>query len=292
VGLSQEAVRYRINSLIKIGVIKSFLTILDISKIGFTFYKILIKLHNIDEPKLKNIITSLKENKAISWLATLEGDYHLGIVVKAKNIWELNITLENIDKDFSHYISKRVFSVNLFGEYLDRNYLLDTKRINKNIISYTTESNKEKTDSKDLDIIKELTRDGRINAVDIAKKLKISPDTVLQRKKRLEKEGIITRYSIVLDHNKLNQTHYKVLIYLNDFSPQKISDFVNFCKTKEQIVYIIKALGEWNYELDIEVKTLETFRQTMMELTNRFSDIIKDYSSLIVREIHKYNYYP
>ena len=90
----------------------------------------------------------------------------------------------------------------------------------------------------------------------------------------------------------MNQIHYKILIYLNDFSPEKILKFMNFCKSKDRIVYIIKALGDWNYELDLEVQDLEEYRKLMMELTSKFSDIIQNYDTLTIREIHKYNVYP
>lgn len=45
-------------------------------------------------------------------------------------------------------------------------------------------------------------------------------------------------------------------------------------------------------ELDIEVKNVMEFRKIMMDLTTKFSDIIKDYSTLIIYKIYKYNLFP
>ena len=54
--LSQEATRYRVNRLIQNKVIFKFFTKIDVSKLGLTFYKVLIKFHNINEQKKEEII--------------------------------------------------------------------------------------------------------------------------------------------------------------------------------------------------------------------------------------------
>lgn len=292
VQLSQEAIRYRINQLIKQEVIQKFFTIIDSSKLGFVFYKILLKLHNVNESRVEELIDYLSKNKNICWLATLDGNYDIGIVIKAENILQLNNMLEELNKKFSSYINKKVFSVNILGEYLDRDYLIEKARFVEYKPSYSAEHGEYIIDKTDIKIIQNLTEDGNKNSVEIAKELGISADTVLQRKKRLESEGVIKKYDIVLNHDKLNQIHYKVLIYLNNFPPEKVSKFLNHCRSESRIVYIIKALGEWNYEIDIEVKNNEQYRKIMMDITNSFSDIIRDYDALIVRKIHKYNLYP
>ncbi len=292
VGLSQESVRYRVNRLVKENVINKFLTILDISKLGFTFYKILLKLHNVNEDKIRTIIKGLSQKKEVVWLTTLNGNFDVGFVIKARNIFEFNRVLEGIEKKYNNYISKKVFSVNVFGDYLNRSYLVGEKRIPNKKISYSSENMEQKINEKDIEIIKKLTKNARLNAVEISEKLNISPDSVLQRIRKLEKDQIITKYTLVLNHDKINQIHNKVLIYLNNFSPERISSFLKFCGSHNQITYIIKALGYWSYELDIEAKDLNQYQKVVRELTSKFSDIIQSYDTLTIQEIHKYNFYP
>ena len=292
VQISQESVRYRINRLVKEGLIQKFFTVIDASKLGFAFYKVLLKLHNVNEKKQHDIINYLLTDNSVVWLVTFDGNYDIGFVIKAENILELNLILENLDKNFSTYIHKRIFSINILGEYLSRDYLINKQRTLVRTPSYTVESKKYDLDDIDIKLIQNLTEDGRKTAVDISKEIEVSPDTILQRKNRLEKSKVITKYNIVLNHNKINQIHYKVLIYLNEFFPEKLNKFLSFCRLNNRIVYIIKTLGEWNYELDIEVENIDQYRKIMMDLTNEFFDIIKDYNSLIIRKIFKYNLYP
>jgi len=58
-------------------------------------------------------------------------------------------------------------------------------------------------DETDVKILKVLTADARLSSRQIAKKCGVSIGTVLSRKKKLEREGIIKGYSALLDQEKL-----------------------------------------------------------------------------------------
>ena len=58
----------------------------------------------------------------------------------------------------------------------------------------------------------------------------------------------------------------------------------------EEFVYPYYRLLEEGYE--VEVATPDIFRRMMMEIKTRFSDIIKDYSTLHIYQVHKYNFCP
>lgn len=59
-------------------------------------------------------------------------------------------------------------------------------------------------DKKDLTILNELVENARLSYREIAKKTGLSAVTVMNRIKRLEKEGIIQKYSMLIDYEKLN----------------------------------------------------------------------------------------
>jgi DNA-binding Lrp family transcriptional regulator len=58
-------------------------------------------------------------------------------------------------------------------------------------------------DETDANILNALIRDARLSSRQVAKQCGISIGTVLSRIKKMEKEGIITGYSAMLDHEKL-----------------------------------------------------------------------------------------
>lgn len=292
VALSQESVRYRVNRLINNKVILQFFTKIDTSKFSLTFYKILLKFHNIDEQKKEEIINYLVKQPIVNWAVAADGPYDVGFVISVKNLLKSKQFLSEFYQTYGKFISKKEFSVNLIGEYLTRDYLINKNRIIKEEKSYTAESEKIELDKTNLQIISFLAENSRTSAVNIASKLNISADSVLQRIKKLEKEKIITGYNLVLNHEALNQIHYKVFIYLSNISQEKEKQLYAYCRSIPQIVYIINSFGEWDLELDIEVKNVNEFRKIMMSLTSKFSDIIRDYSSLVIYKIYKYNLFP
>jgi len=291
VGLRQETVRYRVRRLEQRGILQQGLTVVNTSKLGYAFYKILLRLHNVDQRKRKEIIEYLIADQQTAWVVDIDGSYDIGIVAAIVNIVELDVYLAALYQRFYPYISKHDISTNIIGEYCPRDYLIGKKREFSSKTSYTAnfEPSADETDKR---IIRMLTNDTRRPAVEMASVLGVAVDTVLQRIKRLERDGVVSRYTVVLNHEAIGQLHYKVLLYFSDFSPQLIERFVNYCRSIDRVVYIIKALGHWRYELDIEVESVDQFRTIMMALTTEFSTLLRDYDALIIRRVYKYNTCP
>ena len=62
---------------------------------------------------------------------------------------------------------------------------------------------KSNLDEVDLQILTLLQRDGRVTNADLAKAVNLSPPSVLQRVRALEKAGLIRGYHAQLDHERL-----------------------------------------------------------------------------------------
>lgn len=294
VGISQEAARYRVGRLVEEEVINKFCTIVDAAKLGFAYFKIFLKLHNVHEENIQEIIGYLAAKPSVCWLARVDGNYDIGFAVKVANIHDM-LHLSNLVDDlagvYDCFIKKRVFCVNIAGDYLNRDYLIDKKRTAPPKGFYSVYSKPVEVDQLNLDILRLLSTNSRNSAVDIASNLPVSSDAVLQRIKRLEQQKIITRYNLVLNHDKLQQIHYKVFIYLDRVNPAKQLDFMNYCKTKPNVVFVLKTLGEWDCELDVEVSTVAELRAVMMDFTSRYGEVIHEYQPQIITKIHKYQLY-
>ncbi len=114
----------------------------------------------------------------------------------------------------------------------------------------------------------------------------------MKRLRRLEKNSVITRYTIVLNHSLIGQTHYRVLFHLNSCSRAELDAFYASCQKSAHVTYGIKSLGEWDYEVDIEVPSVEEYRATIRALTREHAGIIREYDTLAISKIHKYNLFP
>lgn len=290
VGMPQETVRYRVQNLLKKGIIQNFQTVIDGGKLGFYYYKIFFKFYNVNETAVEMVIRYLCDHEAVNWVVRVDGSYDISITVRVSNPLELSNLIDEVRRKYSAQIHKWVYSVNIKMDFLTRDYLTDSKRKKTSAGSYSAYKEPYHLDETNWEIIRLLAQESRISAVDIAKQLPISSDAVLLRIKQLERDQVIVRYNLVLDNSKLNQLNYYVLVYLSYFSPKREQSFVQYCSKNSNIVYLIKALGEWDYELSIEVETVQEYRELMMDLTREFSDIIRDYNGMMVSKIHKYIY--
>ena len=87
VGLSPQLVEYRIKRLERLDVIQGYYTCVDISKIGYSAFKVYLKFQNLDEEKEREMIADLVQNPNITWLATCDGIWNLILVIWGKNVF-------------------------------------------------------------------------------------------------------------------------------------------------------------------------------------------------------------
>ena len=291
VGLSRESVLYRLKKYEKEQIIKSYLTVIDIAKLGFTHHKICVKLHNITQKQEEALIQDLVKNPFISWVSSCDGKYSLLYAIKTKSIVELDKILKEINNKYWRFIKEQDVSTLIEGHHFYREYLIEKRGTTEREIIWGGEPKKLNLDKKSITILDELAKNARTSAVDIAKKLKSSPDMVIKRIKQLEKSGVLTHYMIWPDVNKLKGNYYKALITLVNLNPVKEKQLAEFCLDNPNIVYFVKILAPWQFEMDIEIDSVKEFRELMREFLNQFSDIISDYSALNIYQEHKFRFF-
>ena len=80
VGLSKDAVRYRIARLEKEKIILGYYSVLNISRLGYLTYKLMINFQNTTSKVEEEIIKYLQKSKVVGWLTSCDGVYNLMVV--------------------------------------------------------------------------------------------------------------------------------------------------------------------------------------------------------------------
>ncbi|MBT3405967.1 Lrp/AsnC family transcriptional regulator [Candidatus Woesearchaeota archaeon] len=293
VGLSKQVVGFRIKKLIEEKVISFFYSVIDISKLGFTVHKAFLRLQNIDREKEKELIEFLVLHPNVVWIASCDGRFDLAFGTWAKDMDFLDKTLTELNTKFGEYIAERQISSIIRGDYFVRDYLISRKEPSDYRESFFgAVPAAVKMDSNDWSILVALGRNSRTTAVDISKEMSLSTDAIIDRIKKLEKSGVIRHYNFVPNESQYPYLHYKVLIGFKNISEERERTLREYCRINPNIVYIVKSLGPWEFEIDLEIKNAEKFREIMMDIKTKFNDILKDYSALHIYQIHKYNFCP
>jgi len=70
---SRERINYRINNLIKTGVIRKFVTMINPAKLGYSIYKMFFKFQNVTKQIEQEIIDWFVNDNYIYWVANTKG---------------------------------------------------------------------------------------------------------------------------------------------------------------------------------------------------------------------------
>ena len=99
-------------------------------------------------------------------------------------------------------------------------------------------------DEKDKAILSILSENARATYSDIAKKIGLSDVAVIKRIKRLERDGVIRRYTIIVDPEKLG---YSIVSITGiDVEPEYLFKVISLLKEKEYVKYLALTSGDHN----------------------------------------------
>ncbi|MFA6461453.1 MAG: Lrp/AsnC family transcriptional regulator [Candidatus Woesearchaeota archaeon] len=291
VGLSKQVVDYRIKRFLQEGIVTRFATVVDTYKLGFSKYKIYLSLENANKEVIKEIINSLKLNKKTEWVATCSGKWDIIAGFIVKSVYEFDQAVKELDEKFSSYISLRETSISLGAPHWRKEYLLNNKE-HHNVVLQGGKPGNVKVDEIDEEILRLLVNNGRMPITEIARRLRTTPRIVNYRIKNLKKEGIIMISRIFLDLNKFNWIFCKAFLKFRNLTKDKYNHFFQYCSGIKNLTYVINCIGAWDLEMDFEIEDFNTFHQIMLDIRDKFPEIIKHYDFVVAMNEDKLDYYP
>ncbi len=277
--LSKEVIHYRLKNLEKKSIIEGYYAIINTYKMGKEFYRVYMKAINMTTNIEKQFIQFLQNHPAIAWMVEVDGDLDFLYVIWAKNISEFEETYNEINNKFGKYIEQKYFSVMTNVYYFKYKYLVGredaTFKLTGGKIKYPTLS------ASDLQLITLLSQQGRLSLIDMEKKCKIPAKTIQRRMKQFQQEGIITGYTVKINHKALGYTQRKVMLNLNDTSQQALRKLITFLTYRPLTIYITIAIGQYDLEFEMMEKTHDEFHSLLKELKNTFPELIKNYFTVV-----------
>jgi len=289
--LSREKVNYRINNLIKKGVIRKFVTMINPSKLGYSVYKMFFKFQNLNKEKEKEMISYLVKNNYVYWIASAQGRWDLNITVFAEDINHFDNILMDFISKYGKYILEQEFNTTLKVGILSKNWILENKKEGRKMVCFGGKVENIPIDKTDVEILKILANNGRINSTEIARKINSTERKVIYRMRSLEKLGIILGYTTSLDLERLNMQFFKATINLNLLSNEEKIKIIEYCKNNSNIGFMIFCVGSWPLELEFIVKDNKHFYDIMDDIRQKFPEI-KGFETIIFPVEYKFDWMP
>lgn len=107
----------------------------------------------------------------------------------------------------------------------------------------------------DFQILRLLSENSRIQWKDLGEKIHMTGQAVGNRIKKLEDNGVIKAYSLIIDEMKLGFSYTAfMIIYMKTTNHEKFNDFIN---ERQEVVEAHRVSGEGCYHLKIKVASQE-----------------------------------
>ncbi|MFH1590158.1 MAG: Lrp/AsnC family transcriptional regulator [archaeon] len=287
--LSKDAVKYRMNNLEKKGVIQGYMSVVDIAKIGYDSYHILLQLNKINKEIRSELVKVFKSYPFVKVVLEFSGKYDFEIGIAVRNLKELDMIVTKIIGDVDKCIQSYEI-LTLVKTYEGR--IFPESFLN---IKEKTELKKEsdvKVDGTDLKILGKLSLDSTISLYDVGKVVGLTSEAVNYRIKNLKKQGVIKRFAPMINHHVLGYTVYGLLINVNNLDGKKEAKLKEFLHINKNVLWAVKCIGKYNLFAYICVKKSDDLHQTISDLRELFSSDIKEYETMVAYQVYEYNYFP
>ncbi|MBY6200845.1 Lrp/AsnC family transcriptional regulator [Maritalea mobilis] len=117
-------------------------------------------------------------------------------------------------------------------------------------------------DQKDRQILRELSRDGRISNLDLAERVALSPSATLRRVQALEKAGVIRGYRAVLDPAAMGVGFAAYIsVGLNEHTKAAQEAFERAMAQADEVRECHNITGSVEYLLRVEVSDLGAYKR-------------------------------
>ena len=82
------------------------------------------------------------------------------------------------------------------------------------------------------------------------------------------------------------------LFYLENTNQEKTKQFISYLSSIPDAVWPQKVMGTWDFELDCEVESYDRFQDIILNIKEKFPDIVKNHEFCIVSKEFKLDFYP
>lgn len=286
--VAKETVKYRIKNLEERNIISGYHTVVNLSKAGYTVYRLYLRLQSTSPQIEKQLANYLIKSRNVVVFYRINGPFNIVLGILARNNWEFERFWNDLKKHYGRYFSKYHFS--MMTEYFEfsRPYLLGSKDSEKLSFPTMKQSEPENLDELDFKLLYYLSDNARASLVSIAKYLNVSVVTARYRLKNLISKKVIVGFRPIFNLHALGREYFKVDIWFSKFD--RAQEIIQTIISHPEVAYTERSIILSDLEVDIETKNFESFTAIMDFFQEKFPEDIRDYSYYSLVKNYKMKY--
>ena len=159
-------------------------------------------------------------------------------------------------------------------------------------------------DSTDIAILRELQNNSRLTIKELASKVNLSLSPVHERMKNLERNGYITKYTTILNAEKLDMGftvfckikmnvmsrtgHFLVAvdgkIKMRRINHDIATDFVNSIRNIPEVTECYNISGQYDYLLKVSASNMASYQSFVINVLGRIESMLSIESTFVMAE--------
>ncbi len=288
----KEVVAYHITKLQKEGVITKFVPVISLTRLGVYTFKLYVRLHGLTNTTEQELYNRLIDSDDIAWVASCVGQWDILIAMYAPDIVTFAQKKNKLLQDFSEYIES--YDVTMIEDALvfNRDYLIKKKPDYRKEFVFGGPQEYTELKQEEWQLLFEIRNNGRYEALAVGRKLKRDSRTVISDVKRLQKQGIIQGTTTFVNLSKLGMQLHKLCVHLGSHKKIDVNRLIAFTKTNPNVIHLIRSLGQWELEIELEETSAANINSYVRELKNTFPNVIKRIDVVTITEEHKIEFFP
>jgi len=291
VRLTKNVVQYRIDRLIKNGIIKNFYTSIDFYKLGYINLGIYVN-YQYYTPEIEKEIIKYFVNSEHAWfIANIQGKFDVIVLFSVSNMNQFFSFWKKTLTKYRFYFQSALISFFTKTHYLPISYLIEehdiTQRIEHELVDGGT---KVDIDDTDRAILEQISLNSRKPIIEIAEELKTSSTTITNRIKKLENIKVINGYRINIDYLKIGLQLFNVQFNIRNYD--KIYHILSYVKRNPYLISASEVIDSCDLSLNYHIKNFNELHYIIKDIYNKFPSDIKNHMTFSYPEIYKQNYNP
>ena len=136
-------------------------------------------------------------------------------------------------------------------------------------------------DSIDIQILAMLQEDCKVPQVELARRVGLSPASISERLKRLEKKGVIKAYTAILDAGALG---VGITAFVSVFveHPRDEADFLSRLSAVPEVQECHHMTGDFSFLLKVRTRNIETFEHLLFNDINSIPGIKRTNTTIVL----------
>lgn len=307
VGLSREAVKNRIERLVRQKVILSFRVQTSHPYIGLEFYNLYISFARMDAEKQRGYENYIRKHPAVMWSNKCLGKWDYALLLLVKDLADFAEIISEFKEKFRGTLKELEFDVILYEYVYRARVMAFFKGLNAKPLEVVrddssfyraladtpviVEKERERhgVDKEDIKILEALSENCRQTLQEISTKAGIPVENIRYRMKRMIEKHAIVAFFAAINYDVFGLHWYRVRMRTSKISEAEEQKLSEFLLNHASVFWAARSIGKADLHIDLRVEDNNQLNDFLQEFNMKFEDTAIEYETLIMTNDHDYN---